>query len=155
MMREKNTGILDEQKKEPWRAMIQSTGSALVWILILLVLGGLYLSVNAKAASAGRSYLSLEERVEEARRKNSELVAQLAEVTSPQRLNDLAASMGLKPATNIDVRYIFTDDVPNKEVFEAPPPSSSFYSRNLTISPAYTETLVEAIERWLGIGGSK
>ena len=88
-MREKNTGILDEQKKEPWRAMIQSTGSALVWILILLVLGGLYLSVNAKAASAGRSYLSLEERVEEARRKNSELVAQLAEVTSPQRLNDL------------------------------------------------------------------
>jgi hypothetical protein len=155
MMREKNAGILDEQKKEPWRAMIQSTGSALVWILILLVLGGLYLSVNAKAASAGRSFLSLEEKVEDARRKNSDLIAQLAEVTSPQRMKELAESMGFRPATSKDVHYIAIEDVPREEVFQAPSPPTSSTSHILRVSPAYTETLVEAFQRWFGIGGNE
>jgi cell division protein FtsL len=155
MMREEKNKALKEQKQASWRGMVQSTGSALIWLLILLVLGGLYLSVNAKAASAGRAFLSLEEQVQEARRRNSDLVAQLAEVTSPQRMRELAESMGFRPATKRDVEYIRVDEVPQALDFRAPAPYASLHTRLLTISPAYTETLVQAIQRWLGIGEAK
>jgi cell division protein FtsL len=153
MMREEKNRALEEQKQRSWRSMVQSTGSALIWLLILLVLGGLYLSVNAKAASAGRTFLSLEEQVQEARRKNSDLVAQLADVTSPQRMRELAESMGFRPATRRDVEYIQVDEAPQDMDFHAPAPYASLHTRLLTISPAYTETLAQAIQRWLGIGG--
>jgi cell division protein FtsL len=152
-MREEKSRSLEGQTQVSWRSMIQSTGSALLWLLILLVLGGLYLSVNAKAASAGRDYLSLEDHVQEARRKNSALVAQLAEVTSPHRMMELAQSMGFRPATRRDVRFIYTEEAPRRNVYRAPPPQASLYTRLLAVSPAYTETLVDAIRRWLGIGG--
>jgi cell division protein FtsL len=152
MMREVKNRTIKEQKQASWISMVQSTGSALIWLLILLVLGGLYLSVNAKAASAGRAFLSLEEEVQEARRRNSDLVAQLADVTSPQRMKELAESMGFRPATRRDVEYIQADEAPQDMDFHAPAPYASFQTRLLTISPAYTETLMEAIQRWLGIG---
>jgi cell division protein FtsL len=155
MMREVASKAFEEQKKESWRSMIQSTGSALLWLLILLVLGGLYLSVSAKAASAGRTYLTLEEQVEDAERKHSDLVAQLADVTSPQRMMELAQSMGFRPATRRDVRYVLTDETPRTMDFQAPPPKASLNTRLLAVSPAYTETLVEAIHRWFGIGGEE
>ena len=154
-MREEKNRALKEQKQASWRSMVQSTGSALIWLLILLVLGGLYLSVNAKAANAGRAFLSLEEQVQEARRRNSDLVAQLADVTSPQRMRELAESMGFRPATRRDVEYIRVDEVPQDVDFQAPAPYVSLHTRLLTISPAYTETLIQAFQRWLGIGGDK
>jgi cell division protein FtsL len=152
-MRKEISKNLEEQKPFSWRSMIQSTGSALLWLLILLVLGGLYLSVNAKVASAGRSYLNLEERAQQARRKNADLIAELAIVTSPQRMLELAQSMGFRPATVKDILFIHMDEAPARIAFQAPPPQTSLHDRSLAVSPAYTETLVDAIQRWLGIGG--
>jgi cell division protein FtsL len=154
-MREAKSGTLEDKKQASWRSMIHSTGSALIWLLILLVLGGLYLSVNAKAASAGRAFLTLEDEVQEARRRNSDLVAQLADVTSPHRMLELAESIGFRPATWRDVEYILVDEAPQEIDFHAPSPDASLYTRLLKISPAYTETLMQAIQRWLGVGGDE
>ncbi|OGO15418.1 MAG: hypothetical protein A2Z14_05070 [Chloroflexi bacterium RBG_16_48_8] len=152
MQEEKGKG-LREQKQASWRSMIQSTGSALLWVLILLVLGGLYLAVNTKAASAGRVYLNLEEQVENARQKNSHLVAQLADVASPERMTELAESMGFRPATLRDIRFVDIDESPQKMDFRAPSPQASFQISLITVSPAYTETLLDAIQRWFRFGG--
>ena len=141
------------QKRVSWRSMVQSTGSVLLWILILLVLGGLYLAVNTKAASAGRVYLDLEEHVENARQKNAHLVTQLAIATSPERMKELAFSMGFRDATLNDIQFLHMDGFSNKIQFQAPSPQSSFLSSSFTMSPAYTETLLEAFQRWFRFGG--
>lgn len=146
---------LHNQKQALWRSVIKSTGSTLLWVLILLVLGGLYLTVNAKAANAGRAYLNLQDQVEDAERKNSDLIAQKAIVTSPQRMKELAESLGFRYATDKDVRYVNTEETPKRTDFHAPSPRSSLDTGVLTVSPAYTETLWDAVKRWLGVGGGE
>jgi len=152
-MQEDKVNDLGNQKRASWRSTVQSTGSALLCVLILLVLGGLYLTVNTKAATAGRVYLDLEERVESAREKNAYLVAQLAIATSPERMKELASSMGFRDATKNDVEFLSVDESIKKANFRAPSPQSSFQSISLTVSPAYTETLLDAFRRWFQLGG--
>ena len=146
---------LQPQQQALWRGVIQTTGSTLLWVLILLVLGGLYLSVSAKAASAGRLVMSLTEELEMVRQTYSEVKAHHAEATSPQRMSDLASAFGFRPADISEIRFLKTDMVQAETIFEAPVPRSVNASRNTILSPAYTETLVDAIERMLGFGGTE
>ena len=146
---------LPNQKQALWRSVIKSTGSTLLWVLILLVLGGLYLTVNAKAANAGRRYLDAQDQVEDAGRKNSDLIAQKAIVTSHQRMRELAEALGYRDATEKDYRFLYMEEASQRIEFHAPSPRSSLDTGLLTVSPAYTETLWDAVIRWLGIGGGQ
>jgi cell division protein FtsL len=155
MMREGKGDKLQEKKQVLGKSVVQSAGSTLLWVLILLVLGGMYLAVNSKAASAGRAYLEWEEKVEDADQRHSDLVAQHAFVTSPQRMLELAQALGFRLATLKDVIYISTDRTPLEIVFRAPHPEQFLKTGQIAVSPAYTETLLEALRRWLGIGGTE
>jgi hypothetical protein len=135
------------------RSVIQSTGSTLLWVLILLVLGGLYLSVSAKAANAGRQVMSLNNLVDQQKQVRSEVTARHAIATSPDRMRELASSMGFRPAELKDVRFIHTPWKPVETPFQAPIPRSVEELRKTMLSPAYTETLVEALKRMFGVGG--
>ena len=152
-MRKSTEPELQSQQKVLWRNVIQSTGSTLLWVLILLVLGGLYLSVNAKAASAGRRVLNLQAEVDAKKITHSEIIAQHAVATSPQRMSELASSLGFSPAALKDIRYSNTTWAPHKTSFQAPVPRSVRELRKSMVSPAFTETLVDALKRLLGVGG--
>jgi cell division protein FtsL len=154
-MRERVGLNIQKEDQVLWRSVIRSTGTTLLWILILLVLGGMYLAVSVKTASAGRTYLDLEDKVEEASRINSDLVVNLSDLTSPQRMMELASSMGFRPATSKDVLFEFSDVTVEDEVFNAPKPRLSLEDRKTTLSPAFTETLIDAFNRWWDSGGVK
>jgi hypothetical protein len=155
MMRAGKGTKLEGKKQALGKNVIQSAGSTLLWVLILLVLGGMYLAVNAKAAGAGRAYMELDEKVQAARRRHSDLVAQHAFITSPQRMLELAQASGFRPATLRDVRHIPIDQSPPEMDFHAPYPQRSLTTGQTTVSPAYTETLLDAVRRMLGIGGGE
>ena len=152
-MQKKREPALQTQEQTLWRSVIQSTGSTLLWVLILLVLGGLYLSVSAKAASAGRLVMSLNEDVGEVRQLHSEVTAHHAEVTSPERMSELASSLGYRAAELDEIRFIRTNHVSKEASFQAPVPQSASDYRKTILSPAFTETLVDALKRILGAGG--
>lgn len=154
-MRKKTEPALQTQEQALWRSVIQSTGSTLLWVLILLVLGGLYLSVSAKAASAGRLVISLGEKVDTVRQTHSEVTARHAEATSPQRMSELASSLGYRPADLDEIRFLETDLASKKVSFQAPMPQAVSDVRKTILSPAFTETLVDALKRLLGVGGSE
>jgi cell division protein FtsL len=154
-MRKKVGLEVQNEEQALWRSVIRSTGTTLLWVLILLVLGGMYLAVSAKTASAGRAYLDLEEKVEQADLRNSDLVVTLAELTSPQRMMELSSALGFRPATLEDVDFVLTEEVVVNEAFTAPQPDSSLWDKTTVLSPAYTETLVDFIKRWLGTGDVK
>ena len=121
-------------------------------LIALLIVGGMYLAVNARRAQAGRQVLVLQKRQAELERMNADLTATLAERTSPERMLDLALSLGYRPAEPGDVEYIIVEGYPGPPVFVAPrPPSSSNMGEGM-LSPAYTETLGEWLLRWLGWG---
>ena len=118
-------------------------------VIGLLVLGGVYLAVNAKVARAGRELLVLEGRREALQRANSELGAALAAATAPEIMRARAAYLSFHPAGPDDVQYLFIEGYAGEPGFDPPRPLSSLADRRSMLSPAYTETLGEWLARWL------
>lgn len=139
-------------KQAPWRIDVLKTSKTALTIVILLILGGIYLAVNAKVAKAGREVLVLESRRTDLYRINSELTATIAEIRSPKRMMERAASLGFSEATADDIQYLIIEGYSGKPPFIAPKPPASSYEGGSMLSPAYTETLGEWFNRWLAEG---
>ena len=137
-------------KQAPWRIHIRSASGTIMWILVLLVIGGVYLAVNSKMARTGREVLDLESVRTELRRTNAELTSELAALTAPNRLEELAAAMGFRPATQDEVEYVFVEGYQPEAPFIAPRPVSWEGDIPVSLSPAYSETLGQWFARFLG-----
>jgi len=138
-----------------WRAEFRSTGQALLWLLGLLLIAGMYLAVNAKVARSGREVLILEQERAELQRENAQLTTALAEQTSVERMVSRAVGLGFRPATPRDVQYILVPGLDPKPDFVAPLPPSSRTGAASGLLPAFRETLVEWIVRWLESGDGR
>jgi hypothetical protein len=140
-------------RQTPWRVRIRALGGTLLWAVSLLVVGGVYLAVNAKVARAGRVVLTYERRKETLLRSNAALERELAVLTAPDRMMTLAMSMGFRPARPEEIDYLVVDGYLPPEPFVAPHPIGLLEEREATLSPAYTETLGEWLQRLLTGGG--
>jgi cell division protein FtsL len=136
-------------KQAPWRAQIRFTGRTLVWLIVVLLVGGLYLAVSARVARAGQEVLSLDRQRAELQRENAELTASLAEITTPQRLLERALEMGFEPVDPGDIQYIVVPGYRPPSPFVAPNPPAHTNQGQGSLSPAYTETLGSWLMRWL------
>jgi hypothetical protein len=120
-----------------------------MWLIVLLVIGGVYMAVNAKIARAGRDLLVLEGRRTDLRRINAELTSELAALTAPDRMVELAAGMGFHPAGNDEVEYVLVEGYQLEGPFIAPRPVSWEDEIAVSFSPAYSETLGQWFARFL------
>jgi hypothetical protein len=123
--------------------------------MILLLIGGLYLAVSSKVADLGRDVMVLENRREELQRENDELRAELARSTSPDRMMELAQSLGFRPARLNEVTYVSLEAYDPPVEFVAPQPRAEPDAGKSALSPAYTETIVDFFRRWLGVKESR
>ncbi len=141
-------------KQAPWRLQILSTSRMALWIVGFVVLGGVYLAVNSKVASAGRELLLLERRHESLVRINGELSATYAGLISPEFMMERASYLGFRPALPNEIQYLPVDGFIISGGFEAPRPLTSDEERQSMLSPSYTETLGDWISRF-AIGGTE
>jgi hypothetical protein len=140
-------------KQAPWRLQIRATSRTALWIVGLLVLGGLYLAVNAKVAGAGRELMVLEREQELLARANAELNATYAGLTAPELMMARAAYFGFRPVKPEEVEYIRVEGALSDPSFVAPRPPRSESNRFGMLSPSYTETLGERLVAFLqGLG---
>lgn len=140
-------------RQSPWRVQVRSVGKSLQWLVIGLVVGGLYLAINAKVARSGREILVLEDRREDFLRSNSELTAMLAAMTTPSHMMDLAYGAGFLPAGLADIVYLPVENYVPIDPFVAPRPPAEHREGGTMLSPTYTETLADWLTRWLGLDG--
>lgn len=140
-------------RQAPWRLQVRLTSGAVLPVITLLVVAGIYLAVNAKVATAGREVLTLEDRRADLQRSNAELMTTLAQLTSPARLMERATAAGFRPAGPDEIDYVAVDGYAPPPDFIAPSPSSSPGEGMTALSPAFTETLGEWLSRRLGGGG--
>jgi hypothetical protein len=126
-------------------------------LIALLIVGGMYLAVNAQRAQAGREVLVLQGQQAELSRQNAELSATYAELTTPDRMFERALELGYKPGDPQEVEYILIEDYTGPSPFVAPKPPASMDIGDVMPSPAYSETLGQRFLRWLGWqeGGSQ
>jgi hypothetical protein len=123
-------------------------------LVALLVVGALYLAVNARLARAGREVLGLEAERAELVRRSGELTGRLADLTTPKRMLERAASLGFRGAHPKDIQYLVVEGYVPPPGFVAPRPVGNPPMPRGGLSPAYTETLGEWMQRLLaGIRG--
>jgi len=106
-------------RQAPWRTRTQTAIAATVLLLVAAVMGGLYLSLAARAGVAGRDLQQLEAQQEELQRANDELLAQLATLRSVTRLANRARELGFVPLQPEEIEYL---PVPNYPVAMASQP---------------------------------
>jgi hypothetical protein len=140
-------------KQAPWRLQIRTTGRTALWIVGLLVLGAIYLAVNAEVARAGRELLVLERQREQLQRANAELSTTYAELTAPELMMEKAAYLGFRPARMEEVEYVVVESYVPEAEFVGPSPPASERERDSMLSPSYTETLGDWFSRLFAGGG--
>jgi hypothetical protein len=134
-------------KLTPWRNQLRITSKTVLSAIVLLIIGGLYLAVNARVARSGRSVLTMQSERAELQRQISELTATLAELTTPERMLERALELGFRPAELGDIEYIVIAAYVPADPFVAPQPPDSTTERDGGLSPAYTETLGDWLSR--------
>ncbi|MEE9513924.1 MAG: hypothetical protein V3V46_07590 [Anaerolineales bacterium] len=141
-------------KLTPWRSRLRITSRTVLTAIVLLIIGGLYLAVNARVARSGRNVLILQSGRAELQRQIAELTATLAELTTPERMLERALTLGFRPAELGDIEYIVVAGYVPPDPFVAPTPPNSTTERDGGLSPAYTETLGDWISRLVSPGSN-
>lgn len=136
----------------PWRLQLRSVGGTMLWLIVLVVIAGLYLGVNSKMANAGREIMNMEAGRAVLQRENAELYTRLAGLTSPQHMLERALAMGFRPARPDEIEYVVVEGYDGVPPFVAPRPSGSSKEGRGSLSPAYTETLGDWLSRILAGG---
>jgi cell division protein FtsL len=142
-------------KQAPWKARLRLTSGSMLPLIALLVVGGMYLAVSARGAKAGREVLALEKQRAQLQRENAEMTSVLAELTSPERMMERALALGFRPARPDEIEYVRVEGPIDKPTFVAPNPPGSMGTGAGQLSPAYTETLGDWLQRSFGFGESQ
>jgi hypothetical protein len=104
--------LLRAFRQAPWRTQTQAVAAWSMILIIIAVLGGLYLSVAARAGTAGRDLQRWEAQKAELIRSNDELRAKLAELRSVTRMAERARQLGFVPAQPGEVEYVAVNNYP-------------------------------------------
>ena len=135
--------LLRAFKQAPWRSQTQAVAMLSITLLVTAVVGGFYLRVAARAATAGRDLQALEAQKTELLQTNDELEAQLSQLRSIDRLAARAVALGFQPATGDQLDYLRVESFP-QNVHLNPPPRAAALPPPPTTMQILTDWLRQA-----------
>ena len=148
--------LLQAYEQAPWRVQMQWIGLFLLALVILAALAGLYLNINSKAATAGRSIQFLESNIEAINNNIAELTTDLAEAKSIERMKTRARELGFTLINPQSAVYLQVPGyVPEDEMVLAPP-RVNIINETPIIQSAYKDSLWDWLAKniWLIPGSS-
>jgi len=128
----------------PWRKQLKSIGLFLACLVLLGLIAGVYLSVNAKAAIIGRQVQNDRIRINEIENEIADKQSQLAILTSASEMEKRALDMGFRHANSDEILYLVIEGYQGRETVVLASEVKSFVtSTTASISPEYTESLYD------------
>jgi cell division protein FtsB len=136
-------GITQAYSQAPWRKQLQWIGLFMLVLILVAMVAGIYLSVSAQASTAGREIQIMYGEMEDIRRSIEDSESQLAFLNSNAVMEERAEELGFSQVESDDIFYILVPKYINPgQVVLADPPGATMPTVP-TISPEYTESLVE------------
>jgi len=133
-------------EKEPWRLEAKATAKILLVLTVLGILSWLCLSQSSKVAVLNYSIRDKELEKARLQRENDELLAEIMELASVSRLEDMTLGLGYVPVD--EVRYV---DIPgyipgdaSRESVVAEP----MLGINTSVAPENSKEEPTGISRW-------
>jgi len=121
--------FIQAYKQAPWRIQLQWIGLFLLGLVLVSAITGVYLSISAQAATAGRKIQSLEWDINEINNDIAELTTELAIIKSSENMLARAEALG----------FVLLD--PKQAVYLEVPGYDP--DANLVLAPPRANTLIE------------
>lgn len=114
--------IIQAYKQAPWRTQLQWIGLFLLGLVLIASITGIYLSISAQAASAGRNIQGLESDIDSITNEIASLNTHLAIVRSTERMLTRAEELGFRLRHPDQAIYLEIPGYdPNAPLLLAPP----------------------------------
>jgi len=113
--------LLRAFREAPWRTQTQAVAVVSISLLVIAIIGGFYLTVASRAATAGRDLQRLEVQKTQLVQSNGELLAELAALRSVTRLAARAQALGYVAAQPEQIDYLRVAEYPWTAQTSAPP----------------------------------
>jgi hypothetical protein len=128
----------------PWRKQLKNIGLFLACLVLLGLIAGVYLSVNAKAAIVGRQVQNDRFHMNELENEIADKQSQLAILTSAAEMEKRAFAMGFFHANSDEILYLVIEGYHGKEPAVLASEVKTFVTSSaVKISPEYTESLYD------------
>lgn len=127
----------------PWRRQLRSIGVLLTVVLVLVLLGSLFVSVNARAATLGRQIQRSRQQIEALEFEIAQLRSELAFQTSAVNMRQRAEALGFRPVTPDELVYVLVPGYPGRQSVALAPQARTVVIAHPVISPAFTQSWVD------------
>jgi len=138
-------------KQAPWRIQLRSVGLILLVLAVVVMVAGLYLSINAQAAEAGMEIQKMESEKEKLQQQVADLSTFQAWLNSATKMEERAKTLGFVRITTDQAVYVPVPGYTGRASLSLSQFTSSARSSVDLIKPIYTQSLWD----WLFAGISQ
>jgi hypothetical protein len=131
----------------PWRKQLQVVVGFLLILVALALIASVYLYVSSQAVAAGVAVQRMNRDITTLRMQIEDYESELAALTSEKVMAERARALGFEPVDPEKLLYLRVDAYtgrPGIEFASPPPPASD---STLSLSPAYSESLLEWVTK--------
>lgn len=130
----------------PWRTQMQILALALLILVGVAVVAGVYLNITQRTATIGRDIQGMQYEIEELQLSNADLETRLAYLTSGTQMHVRALELGFQPIERDQIEYLVVPGYAEKRaaVIAPPPEPVETYAASLPFS--YTESLLDWVK---------
>ena len=130
-------------KQAPWREQTRLLAIGLAAIFGLMAMLGLFIFTGAQAAEAGLRVQSLIRERDRLMRMLESQESELTQKQSEEWMRKRAAELGFAPASPTDLDYLSVPNGAPAEPLSVSPTSFLYTNAEVSLAPAYRETLLE------------
>lgn len=133
--------LLQAYKQSPWRVQLQWIGLFLLGLVLVAAITGVYLSISAQAAAAGRSIQSLNYQINEINDEISDLTTDLASAQSAEKMMTRAKELGFRMLDPNEAVYMEVPGLDPDAGLTLAPPRVNILEETPLIQPIYKSSL--------------
>jgi len=135
----------------PWRRQLQLIGLFLLFLTVIGLVAGVYLSVSARAALVGRDIQNKQAQIEIVERDIEDSASRLAGILSASEMESRALKMGFRPIQPEQVVYLKIPGYTERDgVYLAPASPPQVVGAPVT-PPEYTESVFVWMRRTIAV----
>ena len=136
----------------PWRKQRQVIGLFLMVLVVLALIAGVYLNVNARAATIGRQIQNYHIAIEDLEFRIADQQSQLAHITSASEMEKRAQDLGFRRTTIEEILYIKVEGYRGRSPAVMASESVSYETaRPSVVSPAFTQSLLDWVAQEISL----
>jgi hypothetical protein len=141
--------LIQAYKNTPWRKQFQVIGLFSATVVGLALVGGVYLTVTAQAATYGRRVQAVREEISEVERDIQDLQAELAYLTSAEYMAERLEDSDYIAVNPNRVTYLVVPGYPGRNPIDLSVKEEASTETVVKLPPEYTMSLMDWVSAWI------